>query len=109
MSNFEKIQIRITEYKQILQFIFLIIKENFPFICIYLLLQLPLFIFGNYLSYIDFIFKCIAWQIWLGVFLVMIYTMKYNIRKQLQKELNLKIEDIKSNYPSLIKTEILED
>ena len=31
MSNFEKIQIRITEYKQILQFI----KENFPFICIY--------------------------------------------------------------------------
>ena len=105
MSNFEKIQSQITEYKQILQFI----KENFPLIFIYLLLQLPLFIFGNYLSDIDFIFKCIAWQIWLGVFLVMIYTMKYNIRKQLQKELNLKIEDIKSNYPSLIKTEFLED
>ena len=73
MSNFEKIQNQITEYKQILQFIFLIIKENFPLVIIYLILQIPLFIFGNYLSNIDFIFKCIAWQIWLGVFLFIFY------------------------------------
>ena len=73
--------------KDKLKFIFLLLKENFPLILIYLLLQLPLFIFGNYVSDIDFIIKAICYQIWLAVFFFMIYTMKYNIRKELQKEI----------------------
>lgn len=108
---------KIQEYKNILSFIFLIIKENFPFIFIYLVLQLPLLMFiyfilqqplflysfsGSILVF--FAVEFILWQIWLATFFFMIYTLKYNIRKQLQEELNLK-----SNYPSLIKTEILED
>jgi hypothetical protein len=78
---------KLNEYKNILRFILLIIEENFPLVIIYLILQLPLFIFAKYSNDIDFIIKAIMYQIWLAVFFFMIYTMKYNITKQLREEI----------------------
>lgn len=94
MSKFGNISKLENESVTKFNYIILVIKDNIPTIFIYLLLQLPLFIFGNYSNDIDFIIKSILWQFWLAVFLFMIYTMKYNIRKDLIKELEKKKETL---------------
>jgi uncharacterized membrane protein len=60
------------------------IKNNIIEIILFILLQIPLLIFGDLLNLWLFIFQVIAFQIWLGVLCFILYTMKYNIEKNLK-------------------------